>query len=351
MKKTLLHALFLLLIFSSASQAERNKDTSCRFKHDSCETSETVKDVHPEDQMCFNQSLLWIKLDYLDCTSHVSDAWMHLYKNDVLGGSEPDELMNILKYRALYYPHKDNHDLQVLIEKYNLDLPKIEKMFIEAIEWAEKEKQKTADELYSMANSASLDTLYKDQADSFRSLYISMASRKGYEPTREEIPETPDTLHNKSLHNIPSKECDGAYRKISRADPAGYVTLAYLAYCSSEYKPKDQDRDRVKTILYAASLYHSKDDNIETLKTIEDSNVSSSEFIEMYKSAIKWAEKEKQKTADELYNSAHTTPSYVVDSWKGFNKKIYLMLAARKGHAQAQKELTESGISTPLPPL
>ena len=170
--------IFAGLVFYSSSAAA---DAPCKLKHSICtEYDQVSQDVHPDDEICFKTAPNWLKLSYLDCQSDLSSAYMYYHKNDVLGGPEPDMAEAILKYKALIYPLHENIRLQARVGQYEVEAPIIMEMFEQALRWAEKEKQKSGDELYALSKSNELKEIYPpDKVDDIQSAYSFLAYEKG----------------------------------------------------------------------------------------------------------------------------------------------------------------------------
>ena len=127
--------------------------------------------------------------------------------------------------------------------------------------------------------------------------------------------------------------------KLRCIDHDGYI---YIAYGELNINPKygGPHLDSGWNYLRLQALGFEKSYNEEKLRLIELINFDNPEFIALFKKAITWAEQEKAKSADELYQLSKTVPPQIKqerhkDNFRG----KYLLLARKKGHPLEQPQL------------
>lgn len=131
--------------------------------------------------------------------------------------------------------------------------------------------------------------------------------------------------------------CEKAYEKISKADVFGKFTFAYFEYCKVGAPP---DKQYIEIILRSVALSFDTEVNNKILKDIQNTGVDLPEFFEMAYNALEWAETEKAKDAEELYKISLQVPDAALRHNYSESYRIpYLLLAQKKGHAQAVKDI------------
>lgn len=101
----------------------------------------------------------------------------------------PDIRQQIIKfkYAALFY------DVDLLLENLNImksnniDLQNLYQIIEDAINWARKEKQKSADDLYRLSKNLPKNLKLHDYENRFAFAYLLLAKKKGHQKATEEI--------------------------------------------------------------------------------------------------------------------------------------------------------------------
>lgn len=104
---------------------------------------------------------------------------------------QPD--MEFLKIRlqnlALQYDANLNRRILKNIQRSEVNLPEFLEKFSEAIDWSEKEKQKSGKELYELSKTPPESIIRYEQQDDYRAAYLSAAVQKYYAPAMEDLKE------------------------------------------------------------------------------------------------------------------------------------------------------------------
>ncbi|MCF8496737.1 MAG: hypothetical protein K9G62_08765 [Alphaproteobacteria bacterium] len=142
------------------------------------------------------------------------------------------------------------------------------------------------------------------------------------------------------------EESRTAMRYLYDIDPHHDVDWAYH-HLDYEYSLRDPDPDFARNILRRRCLLYSAEKNGQLIERFEHSDLEAPELLNMLKDSCAWAEEEKKKTAEELYQRSKTVAADIrQEEYKKRFEMLYLILASEKGHKKACKEVKDR-----LPPL
>ncbi len=313
---------------------------SCRLSDlTHCDSSQSFRDVHPEDQACFVQQPDFIKIGYLSCQTGLSTAWEYLHVNPNYQEPDPVAAVDVLNYRALKYNRTENEALLALLVRHGLDRPRLGQLFAASIEWAETEKRKSAEELYERALRAAQDIKHPPLKEDFRTLFLMMAAEKGH------------ALAEPALHRVPPpQECrdqptfnDSLY---CLDKGGGYISDAFHALSTGPAITAgavvypEPDCEAVRWFLRLQALMFSQTENKHKIAVMKTLNIETPCLISLYEDSIEWAEAEKTKHPFLLYNLSRFSrfdfvePAHLRDSYKD----EYYRLALARGSFRARLE-------------
>jgi len=139
------------------------------------------------DTDCSGKPNIMSKLDCIG--SSVDDlgwAYMHLKPLSALE-PDPDRANNILRLQGLGFDKAHNEKLLYRIDQHKIDEPEFIVMFEEAVIWAEEQKIKSGEELFTLSETIPKQIKQEALKDHFRTALLMLSAEKKYQPARDAL--------------------------------------------------------------------------------------------------------------------------------------------------------------------
>ncbi len=144
---------------------------------------------------------------------------------------------------------------------------------------------------------------------------------------------------------------NNTFMRLLCLEPTATLPLAYYRFRDPPGRMLFPEPDIAFNLLRLQALTYDESFNRQKIKEIREMEIKEEgfdeqAFIDMFEKSIPWAEAEKRKSADELYQLSKTMPPTITIADTKMQKAVreffgrqYLLLASEKGSKKAREEI------------
>lgn len=230
-------------------------------------------------------------------------------------------------FRSLAIEHDKNKNLALIqLLKNSGHDDAFLKIYRDAIDWAKEHRQKSAEELFQA---------FKEADEENKIIYSQLFNTKQYNGLLNIRPNQEDKLKTPE------------FQKLSDAEKIKEISGSFIASTFELYRDRRWEALTDKYVKYELRTQALKTDKFVSeyyIELMKKAGIVEPEFFKTYQDVIDWAEEQKQKSSDELYD-LYKEPNFPnepkLNSVKAGFSRAYLKLSADKGHERAKKELDD----------